>query len=86
MTPVFPWELPESLRGAKVRHVPWSGNHNLEGCPLYWGWTVRLDRHTTPTEKWWLKKHGFHFRGGEWGRRDDEPVGYGKSIRGTRDE
>lgn len=67
---VFPDAPPSLLREAVIRRVEWSGNQNLAGCPLYRGWTIRFDGHTTDHEKAWLKRNGFSFHGGKWGRGD----------------
>lgn len=66
-------DLPESLMLAPSERWGWAYRPfwgNPPHSPYVYGWVLRLERHTTPAEKTWLKSHGFSFSGGKWTRCD----------------
>jgi hypothetical protein len=57
------------VRGGEARHVLFSGNPSVPGCPLVYGWVLsRMS--TTEEERVQLRDLGFRSSGGKWTRPD----------------
>lgn len=74
-----PHALPEALE-KDARILQWRRLQGVDREPdsLVYGWQLRLDRHTTKEERFWLGTNGWKFSGGAWYRShrlaDEGPI------------
>lgn len=62
----------------KPERVLLSGNPNLQGSRLYYGWKLKLCRATTEKERRFMHDNGWDFFAGRWRRKEERSSGTGR--------